>query len=356
MKMWKRFLTYMFAAVLCFGLAAGNVQAAGNTTARYTYTVTFYAGNQGDFKEEVDVTVTGSEAVISRTEDKVVVSGLAAGAEVGITAQDEVALDASSKYYVKGIRLSGRDNASVAASVFKVNGDADYVVAYGIKGNQVSYTVNYQDVSGRELAPSDTFYGNVGDKPVVAYKFINGYAPKALGLTKTLSENAAENVFTFVYINMPTPTINEVVTEVITEQVVDSVVIVPGSSTGGATGGAGGTGTAGDAGEETDDEGGTGEEGGEGAGEDGSETGGEDGIGDSEGSGEEDDIIVDLDDEDVPLANQDPVIDDNGNSLPMLGYVGLVVAAMAALVVLTAVSFILRRRSKEEVTEEGKEE
>ena len=351
MKMWKRFLTYMFAAVLCFGLAAGDVQAAGTTTAEYTYTITFYAGNQGSFKEEVDVTVTGSEAVISQTEDKVVVSGLTAGAEVGITAQDEVALDASSKYYVKGIRLSGRDNASVAASVFKVNGDADYVVAYGIKGNQVSYTVNYQDANGRELAPSDTFYGNVGDKPVVAYKFINGYAPKALGLTKTLSENAAENVFTFVYINMRTPTINEVVTEVIKEQVVDSVVIVPGSSTGGGTGGAGGQGDS----DETDNEDGTGTdaEDGDSTGEDGGEGGTGDG---DEGIGEGDDIIVDLDDEDVPLANQDPAIDDNGNALPMLGYVGLVVAAMAALVVLTAVSFILRRRSKEEVTEEGKEE
>ena len=352
MKMWRKFLTYMLAVLLCFGLVAGNVQAAGTTPAEYTYTVTFYAGNQGSFKENVNVTVTGSEAVILQTEDKVVVSGLAAGAEVGITAQDAVVLDASSKYYVKGIRLSGRDNAFVAASVFKVNGDADYVVAYGIKGNQVSYTVNYWDVNGRELAPSDTFYGNVGDKPVIAYKFIDGYAPKALGLTKTLSDNAAENVFTFVYINMPTPTINEVVTEVITEQVVDSVVIVPGSSTGGGTGGAGGTGE----GDVADNEDGTGEEGGDSSG-GRSETGGEGGSGNGgEGTGEGDDIIVDLDDEDVPLANQDPVIDDNGNAIPMLGYVGLVVAAMAALVVLTAVSFVLRRRSKEEVNEENDEE
>ena len=45
------------------------------------------------------------------------------------------------KYYVKGIRLAGRDNNTVSATTFRVTGDADYVVAYGIKGNLVSYTV-----------------------------------------------------------------------------------------------------------------------------------------------------------------------------------------------------------------------
>ena len=41
------------------------------------------------------------------------------------------------KYYIKGIRLSGRDNASSkrldAPAFIQVTGDADYVVAYGIK-------------------------------------------------------------------------------------------------------------------------------------------------------------------------------------------------------------------------------
>jgi len=346
MKMWKRFLTYMFAAVLCFGLAAGNVQAAGNTTARYTYTVTFYAGNQGDFKEEVDVTVTGSEAVISRTEDKVVVSGLAAGAEVGITAQDEVALDASSKYYVKGIRLSGRDNASVAASVFKVNGDADYVVAYGIKGNQVSYTVNYQDVSGRELAPSDTFYGNVGDKPVVAYRYISGYSPLVYGFTKTLSENEAENVFTFVYGIAMEGNDNVIYKEgdtviVYVDRVVDGVSIVQG---------AGGNAGNDDQGAEDDDNESTG------SGDDtGDNEGTEEGTGTGEDSGTDDDItdddtsdvIVDLDDEDVPLAQPDQ----DKSTVNMAVVASLAGVSLAALLAVILMIFRAKRLKSNEEAE-----
>ena len=61
----------------------------------------------------------------------------------------------------------------------------------------VAYTVNYQDASGKSLAESQTFYGNIGDKPVVAYRYIENYIPDALALTKTLSDNEVENVFTF---------------------------------------------------------------------------------------------------------------------------------------------------------------
>ena len=62
--------------------------------------------------------------------------------------------------------LSGRDNASskrLDAPAFTVEGDADYVVAYGIKGNMVAYTVNYQDASGNSLAEVDMKNGCVTD-------------------------------------------------------------------------------------------------------------------------------------------------------------------------------------------------
>ena len=70
------------------------------------------------------------------------------------------------------------------------------MVAYGIQGDMVSYTVNYQDGGGNELAPSRTYYGAVGDKPVIAYQYIEGYRPDAYNLTKTLGKNEADNVFT----------------------------------------------------------------------------------------------------------------------------------------------------------------
>ena len=75
-----------------------------------------------------------------------------------------MALNENSKYYVKGIRLSGRDNNTVAQSAFLVSGDQDYVVAYGIPGELAEYTVNYVDTDGNKLAESRSYYGNVGDE------------------------------------------------------------------------------------------------------------------------------------------------------------------------------------------------
>ena len=104
-----------------------------------------------------------------------------------------------SKYYVRGIRESGKDNNTVGLTSFSVTQDQDYVVAYGLLGNAVAYTIRYLDEDGNELAPSETYYGNVGDKPVVAYLYIDGYQPRYYNLTRTLGENAADNVFDFVY-------------------------------------------------------------------------------------------------------------------------------------------------------------
>ena len=203
MKLWRKVVTSILAVALLVSLSAGAVMAAEP----YSYTVTFYSGNQGPFNGNGGLTVNSESAVVTQSGDKIVISGLQTGDEVGLNAQAAVTLDATSKYYVQGLRLSGRDNDTVQASVFVVNGDADYVVAYGIKGNQVEYTVNYRDDDGNELAASEVFYGNVGDKPVVAYKYIDGYVPEALGLTKTLSANSAENVFTFEYDRAPVTTI-----------------------------------------------------------------------------------------------------------------------------------------------------
>ena len=113
----------------------------------------------------------------------------------------------------------------------------DYVVAYGIKGDMVAYTVNYQDANGKTLADSQTFYGNAGDKPVVAYKYIENYIPQALALTKTLSDNESKNVFTFTYTPGETDRIVETTTTVTT--------IVPGPTTTTTTTGTTGTGTTG---------------------------------------------------------------------------------------------------------------
>ena len=170
--------------ILCLLLAllllAGLAQSV--CAAEYTYTVRLFAGNCG--------TINGQKVVV--------IDGLHYGDRVTFRMED-VQVEAGSKYYVRGFRESGRDNDTVGAASFVVTGDRDYVVAYGVKGSLVAYTVRYRDASGRELLPDGTFYGNVGDKPVVAYRYIDGYQPRYYNVTKTLSENAAENVFTFYY-------------------------------------------------------------------------------------------------------------------------------------------------------------
>ena len=63
--------------------------------------------------------------------------------------------------------------------------------------------MNYIDEAGNQLAPSQTFKGNIGDKPVVAYQYIEGYQPNAWNITGTLSGNTEANVFNFVYSAAP---------------------------------------------------------------------------------------------------------------------------------------------------------
>ena len=179
MKRWKKLLVSLLTVSMTIGASTMSVMAADG----YTYKVTLSAGNKG--------TINGQA--------KVEQDSLFAGSTVTFNLKNVQVTD--DKYYVKGIRLSGRDNEETLASpvLDNVTGDADYVVAYGIKKDMVAYTVNYQDASGKALAESQTFYGNVGDKPIVAYQYIENYIPDALALTKTLSNNVSENVFTFTY-------------------------------------------------------------------------------------------------------------------------------------------------------------
>ena len=63
----------------------------------------------------------------------------------------------------------------------------------------VIFTVYCQDASGSSLMDPHTFYGTVGDKPEVEAPSITGYETVVPVLTKTLSSDSKENIFTFVY-------------------------------------------------------------------------------------------------------------------------------------------------------------
>ncbi len=163
---------------------------------KYTYTVRIFAGQQGTIHDNGGNPYAETE---EKDGEVLILSGLHYGDQVNFN-QNMVTLSNGSKYYIRGIRESGKDNNTVSNMVsFNVTGDQDYVVAYGILGDAVAYTVNYVDSEGNTLMPSETYYGNVGDKAVVAYLYIDGYQPQAYNIGMTLKEDPLENVINFVY-------------------------------------------------------------------------------------------------------------------------------------------------------------
>lgn len=216
----KTLTRHFLALLLCLAVLLAALPAA--LAEEYTYTVTLSAGKQGSLTNS-GVTVEGSDYRLTGDGTTLKLSGLHKGARVTFRAQDAAKLNDESKYYISGIRLSGRDNNTRSADPsFVVGGDADYVVAYGIRGDMVQYTVQYQDEDGNALADSRTYYGNVGDEAVVAYLYIEGYRPLDFNLAKVLSANSAENVFTFVY------------TQILDDEVVivdGGTTVLPGSNT-----------------------------------------------------------------------------------------------------------------------------
>lgn len=177
------FCAALVACVLALGVqTATSEDAFADENKSYSYTVTLYAGNgtiDGAASKSYGPYGYGKSCTI-------------AWQALNIQPDDD-------KYYVKGIRLAGHDEP-FASGHFPVEEDMQFVVAYGLKKGQVAYTINYVDENGMQIAKSDRLYGNVGDRPVVAYQYIEGYQPtNAYNQTGTLSDNEQENVFTFKY-------------------------------------------------------------------------------------------------------------------------------------------------------------
>lgn len=323
MKKIRKLLAAVLTAGLLLSLSAVNVFAE-----EYTYRVTIDGGNQGVLAGMAGLEVKSASANVSLEDGKIVIRNLKANDVVSFDAQrGAVSMNDDSKYYIQGIRRSGRDTEEMALSSFRVTEDSDYVVAYGIKGNLVSYTVRYQDGNGNELAPSQTYYGNIGDKPVVANIYISGYSPKALALTKTLSANEAENVFTFEYRKGETQVIEtpgETTTETVVQYIDGGTTTRPTDQTTDQTTGQTGTQTP-----EVDTEAGQAQP--------------EEDENVTEVQGEEvPQDLVDLDDEETPLGNMDLDKEDVKKGIPLAAGIAISVAAVAALAGL----FIFLRKNR----------
>lgn len=186
----RKSLLLLSGLVLVFG------QSALAADEEYSYTVRLYAGNQGQLTGSGISAPSGAK--VSKSGTEIAITGLKYGDTVYMNPQD-AAKSTDSKYYVKGIRRSGRDNSEATESSFRVASDRDYVIAYGISGKLVAYTVNYLDEDGNELLGSDTYYGNPGERQYVSSRYVEGYQPQALNMVKTLSTDESKNVFDFRY-------------------------------------------------------------------------------------------------------------------------------------------------------------
>lgn len=285
MKRLKKLFIMMMSLTVFLSLAYTQICA-------YGYKVTLYTGNQGTINSQNKTSINVSK-----------------GQMVSLDLS-QIELPQDSKYYVKGIRLSGHDSVdNLDPATFVVNGDLDYVVVYGVKGNQVAYTVRYVDENGKQLSEDTILYGNVGDKPVVAYKYIDSYIPQAYALTKTLVENEKENVFTFTYKPGETGEIIE------NTNIVTTVISTTPSTN--ANQGNNGTGNA---------------------------TGGtQNNDGDTTTAGDEDvpQGLVDLDDEDTPKSNIS-VNNKKNSSTPI--YAGIAISLAAIVGIIVAFMTIRKKR------------
>lgn len=285
MKRLKKLFIMMMSLTVFLSLAYTQVCA-------YGYKVTLYTGNQGTINSQNEMSINVSK-----------------GQMVSLDLS-QIELPQDSKYYVKGIRLSGHDSVdNLDPATFVVNGDLDYVVVYGVKGNQVSYTIRYVDENGKQLSEDTVLYGNVGDKPVVAYKYIDSYIPQSYSLTKTLVKNEKENVFTFTYKPGETGEIIE------NTNIVTTVISTTPSTN--ANQGNNGTGNATGVTQNND--------------------------GDTTTAGDEDvpQGLVDLDDEDTPKSNIS-VNNEKNSSTPI--YAGIAISLAAIVGIIVAFMTIRKKR------------
>lgn len=203
MKTMKRILSVALL-VLVLGLLTLSAFAAGSEG--YTYTVRVYPGNNGEGEYNATGLTLSDRINVNVIDGKTLVVN---GTECITLSND--------KYYIKGVRISGQDVSDTRQS-FAVEGDIDLVVAYGMMNGAVQYTVNYVDMDGNPMEGtpgSITGYGAVGEVIVVGYYPVDGYLPYAYSadgilvqtynLTNSngLSENAGDNVFTFIYQAIP---------------------------------------------------------------------------------------------------------------------------------------------------------
>ncbi|MCR5097296.1 MAG: hypothetical protein K6A70_11260 [Erysipelotrichaceae bacterium] len=225
----KKILSILFAVLIFIGCGISKIEAEDVYN---TYKVTIEGGQYG--------TVNGNDSFELTVH---------AGDELIMLNLEDLIKPNTEKYRFIGFHISGQmDNQNDVFSKLGntvVDKDLNLVATYGFSGNLVEYHVYYTNTAGDELYPMDVFYGNEGDKPVIAYRYISGYEPKVTSYSAVLPTKASGEIleFTFVYTKVeyseteieddpnviytfPARRESTVVPEVV-EEVIEEVVEVP---------------------------------------------------------------------------------------------------------------------------------
>ena len=188
MKKMKLLVGFLLTLILALGLTVA-VFAAEDP---YKYKVTVSSGSNGTVTKGSD---SGAQLEEMVAYDKASVANrVSIGETTGYWGQP-----ADTRYYFKGFHISGQENPVISSGDLLIEKDTVLVATYGVVGQMVQYRVYYQDAAGATLYPTETLIGNVGDTPVVAFRYVDGFRPRDLTLSQTLDEDATLNVFTFVY-------------------------------------------------------------------------------------------------------------------------------------------------------------
>ena len=239
MKRFNKVLGLILTLIFTLGVFAYTPITA---EASYTYRIKILLGNNENAYFDEDGVASLSAAgyqveypVIRKTDGKeltnqLIISGLGYNASVTFNIDSLIKIDNTeaeangTKYYVKGLRISGANDVLSTDSnknlTLSVTGDESYVVAYGV-GATIPYTVRYVDKDDNQLLDDDTLYAAEGEIIFVPSRHISGYTPDAY--FKTASKGLKKDtVFTFVYTKgEPTIIYNEEIVDVETTETVD---------------------------------------------------------------------------------------------------------------------------------------
>ncbi len=220
-----KFVKLLGALVLSVGMLVSPVMAEEADSDPYTYTVRIYRGNHGHFASDPDAEYIefergyGEELPAYNVQDLIVANA-----------------DNDKPYVPSTIKLSGEDvleTENLYLGGTKVTSDQDYVVTYSLLLDPVEYTINYMDVeTGQPIEgmASSKYTGNLGEQIVLSFPYIEGYSPQALNGRITLKEGTSHN-FNFWYEPVEGPTVIPGNATTVTDTETETVTTTPGTIT-----------------------------------------------------------------------------------------------------------------------------